>query len=225
MTSKENKSYARLSIDQPAPYRIRIQGELEEHWSDRMGGMQISSQTQGDGSIVTTLEGQLIDQAALFGVLVALYNLRLPLISVECLETNQEDESPLMKVRVEQRADYLEFIITGLQNDLQTPKPLETVLNSCELAGLSRALVDYRGLTGLVWDDPETGYAQGVGQLYREYLGEGGTPVKIALIGKEEVIEAWKLNEEIIQDYGLELLVTGDYEEAIAWLSSVPEVP
>jgi len=225
MTSKENKSYARLSIDQPAPYRIRIQGELEEHWSDRMGGMQISSQTQGDGSIVTTLEGQLIDQAALFGVLVALYNLRLPLISVECLETNQEDESPLMKVRVEQRADYLEFIITGLQNDLQTPKPLETVLNSCELAGLSRALVDYRGLTGLVWDDPETGYAQGVGQLYREYLGEGGTPVKIALIGKEDVIEAWKLSEEIVRGYGLELLVTGDYEEAIAWLSSVPEVP
>ena len=94
---------------------------------------------------MTTLEGQLVDQAALFGVLVALYNMRLPLISVECLDTKREDESSLMKVRLEQKANYLEFIVTGVEDALQTPEPLETVLNSCKLAGLSRALVDYRG--------------------------------------------------------------------------------
>jgi len=36
---------------------------------------------------MTTLTGELIDQAALLGVLNALYNLRLTIWSVECLGT------------------------------------------------------------------------------------------------------------------------------------------
>ena len=220
MTNIESQDYARLSIDRPATYRIRIKGDLEKRWSDRMGGMRISQHTQDDASIVTSLEGQLVDQAALFGVLVALYNMRLPLISVECLDTTREDGNPLMKVRVEQKANYLEFIVTGVQNDVQTPEPLETVLNSCQLAGLDRVLVDFRGLTGGNRDDPEIGYAQGVGQRYQEYLVVGGSPLRIAVVGKEEMIEAWKQSEEIVRGYDLDAFVTSDYEEAIAWLRS-----
>jgi hypothetical protein len=225
MTIMESKNSSQISIDQPAQYRICVTGELEGRWSDRLGGMQIRGQTQGDGSIVTTLEGKLVDQAALFGVLVALYNMRLPLISVECLDTNREDESSLVKVKIEQKVNYLEFIFTGVQNAIQTPEPLETVLNSCKLAGLYRVLVDYRGLTGGNRGDPEAGYAQGVGRLYQEYLATGDLPLRIAVVGKEEMIEAWKQSEEIVRGYGLEALVTGDYEEAIAWLNSAPEVP
>jgi len=220
MKNKENKTYARLSIDQEALYRIRIHGELEEQLSDRMGGMQINQQMQEDGSIVTILEGQLLDQAALFGVLVALYNLRLPLISVECLEPDQEDEDSLMKVKVEQRVDFIEFIVSGIQRDLPTPEPLETVLNSCKLAGLYRVLVDFRGLEGGDRENPETGYAKGVGQGYQDYLDAGGTPIKVAVVGKEEMIEAWKKSEKIVQDLGLDAFVTSDYEDAINWLRS-----
>jgi len=35
---------------------------------------------------VTTLDGEVLDQAALAGVLSALYNLHLPLLSVEYIE-------------------------------------------------------------------------------------------------------------------------------------------
>ena len=220
MTSRESLNYAQLSIDQPAPYRIRIKGKLAEHFSDRMGGMQISHQTQEDGSSMSTLEGELLDQAALFGVLVALYNLHHPLISVECLDINREDEGPLTKVKVEQKVDYLEFILTGTIAALQAPEPLETVFNSCKLAGLFQILVDYRGLS--MGDEEEQGdeYSHGVGQRYEEYLAVGGSPIRIALVGKEDVIETWKQNEEIVRGYGLEAFVTGDYEEAIAWLHS-----
>ena len=219
MTSTEGQYHTQICIDQPAHYRIRIKGELEERWSDRMGGMQIGRQSQDDGSLVTSLEGQLVDQAALFGVLVTLYNMRLPLISVECIDTTREDKSSLLRVEIEQKADYLEFIITGVQNNIQISEPLETVLNSCKLAGLNRALVDYRDLTGGDKENPEVEYAQGVGQLYQKYLAAGGPPLRVAVVGKEEMIEAWKQSEEIVQGYGLEILVTGDYEEAIAWLS------
>ena len=220
MPTKEIDNYPRLSKDQPAEYRIRIKGELDESWSDRMGGMQISRQTDVDTSMMSTLEGQLLDQAALFGVLVALYNMRLPLISVECLEAKGENENLLIKVRVEQKTDYLEFIVTGMNDALQPPEPLETILNSCELAGIYQVLVDYRGLLGGNRSEPEIGYTQGVGQLYQEYLAMGGSPIRIAVVGSEDVVEAWKQSEEIARGYDIDVLVTDDYEDAIAWLRS-----
>ena len=77
-----------LTIDQPARYCIQVVGYLDENWSDRLGGLKINSSSQEGKKAVTTLSGQLIDQAALFGVLKALYDMRLPLLSVECIEIN-----------------------------------------------------------------------------------------------------------------------------------------
>ena len=75
-----------LKITTPATYRIRVQGILDESWSDRLGGMTITTATQADGAPVSTLTDCLQDQAALFGVLNTLYDLHLPLLSVEYLD-------------------------------------------------------------------------------------------------------------------------------------------
>ena len=75
-----------LTIDCPASYRIRVVGILDEHWSFRLGGMTIASSDQVGKKGITVLSGELIDQAALFGVLKALYDLRMPLVSVEYLD-------------------------------------------------------------------------------------------------------------------------------------------
>jgi len=48
--------------------------------------MTIRSATRPDGDPLTTLEGTLLDQAALAGVLNTLYLLGLPVISVEAIE-------------------------------------------------------------------------------------------------------------------------------------------
>ena len=73
----------RLSLHQPATYRIRVQGQLDESWSPRVGGMAIATTTTLEQGPVTRLEGRLLDQAALAGVLDVLYSLCLPVISVE----------------------------------------------------------------------------------------------------------------------------------------------
>jgi len=39
---------------------------------------------------VTTLEGRLLDQAALAGVLNTLYELHLPVLEVKCLSAEQQ---------------------------------------------------------------------------------------------------------------------------------------
>ena len=73
-------------LDTPATYCIRVHGSMPPAWSDRLGGLTINTIDQQGGETVTTLSGQLRDQAALIGVLNALYDRHLPLLSVECLE-------------------------------------------------------------------------------------------------------------------------------------------
>jgi hypothetical protein len=73
-----------IKLETPAKYRIRVQGTLDESWSDRLGGMAITASSR-DAASVTTLVGHLTDQAALVGVLNMLYELHMPILEVEML--------------------------------------------------------------------------------------------------------------------------------------------
>lgn len=77
-----------LKVDQPATYCIRVVGYLDQSWSANLGGMTIAASNREGKQTVTTLSGKVIDQAALFGVLKALYDMRLPLLSVECMDVD-----------------------------------------------------------------------------------------------------------------------------------------
>jgi hypothetical protein len=79
------KTQHKPSLDRPATYQIKVPGELDETWSDWVGGMTITVESEGDGPPTTTLTGT-VDQAALQGLLRRLYSLGLPLISVNCVE-------------------------------------------------------------------------------------------------------------------------------------------
>jgi hypothetical protein len=72
-------------FDSPATYRIGLQGHIPVKWCDRMEGMTITEDSPPGGPHVTTLLGELSDQAALAGVLNTLYELHLPVLSVERL--------------------------------------------------------------------------------------------------------------------------------------------
>ena len=77
-------------MHEPVACQIRVQGVLDQKWSDYMGGLAISLDTESGPRPVTTLTGELRDQAALAGVLDHLYNLLMPLISVECTPVGSE---------------------------------------------------------------------------------------------------------------------------------------
>ena len=81
--SETRKSY---EFDRPGNYRIRVRGFLDESWSERLGGMYITTCNRGDRKTVVTLVGRMQDQAELSGVLNTLYELHLPLLSVEYLD-------------------------------------------------------------------------------------------------------------------------------------------
>ena len=75
----------KVALYRPAAYQIKVPGELDESWSDWIGGMTITVESEGEGPPVTTLTGT-VDQAALHSILRRLYSLGLPLISVICVD-------------------------------------------------------------------------------------------------------------------------------------------
>ena len=75
----------RLTLDEPVLYRIGVQGRLNERWSDRLAGMCITTSSVETGTEVSTLHGRVRDQSELIGVLISLYELHLPILSVENL--------------------------------------------------------------------------------------------------------------------------------------------
>ncbi len=77
-------------VDTKTEYAIRVVGYLDESWSDRFSGMAIHQSEPSDPKLETTLIGPLVNQAVLFGVLNTLYDMRLPLISVECISIVEE---------------------------------------------------------------------------------------------------------------------------------------
>ncbi|GAA3231594.1 hypothetical protein GCM10017691_25590 [Pseudonocardia petroleophila] len=65
-------------MTRPTGYRIRVDGHLDDHWSTRLGGLDLVREQDG----TTTLGGEVPDQAALHGLLAVLRDLGVPLISV-----------------------------------------------------------------------------------------------------------------------------------------------
>lgn len=72
----------RIALDEPAVYRIQVQGMISQHWLGYFDDMEMSVEGT-DGTAITTLAGQIVDQAALQGMLQKMYTLGLVLLKVE----------------------------------------------------------------------------------------------------------------------------------------------
>lgn len=73
-------------------YRIAVQGVLDQSWSDWLNGVDIHTESSEDCRVVTTLTGDLMDQATLFGILDHIRDLNLELISVHRQEKPETGE-------------------------------------------------------------------------------------------------------------------------------------
>jgi hypothetical protein len=70
-------------FDQPATYCIKVQGRLDPSWANWFRAAAIEVTRGPDQLPVTTLVGEVADQAALYGWLSRLRDLGLPLLLVE----------------------------------------------------------------------------------------------------------------------------------------------
>ena len=80
MTNR-NKSYS------PAKYRIKLKEHIDHNWSNWFEEMVISIECG-----VTILTGHVPDQAALHGLFTRIRDLNLTLLSVERIDSKQENK-------------------------------------------------------------------------------------------------------------------------------------
>lgn len=66
-----------------AVYEIKVQGSLNESWSDWYYGMIVIPDEANLEKQVTTLRGPVVDQSALRGILTRLWDMNYELISVQ----------------------------------------------------------------------------------------------------------------------------------------------
>ncbi len=74
------------SLNQPRHYCITFQGHLHPRWSEWFENLTISQQPDG----TTTLSGFVVDQAALYGLIIKLRDMGLPLLALKSLTADQE---------------------------------------------------------------------------------------------------------------------------------------
>ena len=79
-------NYASSSLHQPRHYCITIQGHLHPRWSEWFENLTISQQPDG----TTTLSGLVVDQAALYGLIIKLRDMGIPLLALQSLTADQE---------------------------------------------------------------------------------------------------------------------------------------
>ena len=80
----------RQKMEDAATYQIRVQGCLEDVWSDRLANMTISMDLKDQHVPMSILKGLIRDQSELLGVLNGLYQMRVPILSLEVLDEEME---------------------------------------------------------------------------------------------------------------------------------------
>ena len=68
-------------------YEIRLKGHLDARWAAWFDGLSLTCERDG----TSVLHGQIVDQAALHGVLRKVRDVGLPLLSVVRVEADQSD--------------------------------------------------------------------------------------------------------------------------------------
>lgn len=71
--------------NEPQRYEIRLKGHLEYRWVNWFDGMTMALEEDGN----TLLNGVVVDQAALHGLLRKVRDIGAPLLSVNCVKSGQ----------------------------------------------------------------------------------------------------------------------------------------
>lgn len=86
----DKKSPTSLTDDKDLLYEITIKGHIDEHWTDWLGGLKITWDTNGN----SLLTGIVPDQAALHGILMQIRDLGLGLISLKSITAEGKTQKP-----------------------------------------------------------------------------------------------------------------------------------
>ena len=86
------KSTKTTDFSLPVNFKIEVNGFIDEHFIDYFGEFSITHKRIDDDKMVSCLRGNVLDQAALIGILNLLYDMRFPIISVKTMKKKRKSK-------------------------------------------------------------------------------------------------------------------------------------
>ena len=83
------KGTHRLTLYQPARYQVQVVGHLDSKRAAWFGSLTLSREYGADGTPITTMTVQVLDQSMLHGLLAQIRDLGLPLLAVNRIAPEQ----------------------------------------------------------------------------------------------------------------------------------------
>ena len=88
-----DKCTRKLSLCQPASYQIEVVGHLDVNKATWFEGLTLACGYGEDGTPITSITGEVMDQAALHGLITVIRDLGLPLLAVNRITSVEENVS------------------------------------------------------------------------------------------------------------------------------------
>lgn len=77
-----SKDTHRLTLYQPARYQLKVAGHLDDKWAMWFEALDLVKEYSEDGTPITTMTVEVLDQAMLHGLLAQIRDIGLPLLAV-----------------------------------------------------------------------------------------------------------------------------------------------
>ncbi len=84
---------AKLALFEPARYQFIIVGHLDPKRATWFEGLALVNGFGEDGTAITTITGEVLDQAMLHGLLTRIRDLGLPLLAVNRIKSDDDQVS------------------------------------------------------------------------------------------------------------------------------------
>jgi hypothetical protein len=130
-----------------------------------------------------------------------------------------------LTTKTELRKEYLYVLVEGEFEYLSSIQSTDAILEACARHQTTKALIDFRGVTGKIIDIERFHYAEVSTDKYNKLLAAGVVkPCRFVWIGKPPQLDPKKLGESVALNRGLILRVTPDLEHAFVFLGVKPDM-
>ena len=126
-------------------------------------------------------------------------------------------------MRTKPKREYLAILVSGVFELDQANRLTPKMLAACAANGVSKLLIDARGVRGSLSIGDRFIYAETFARLYKERRVAGTIKhVQIALVGSRDIVDPQRFGEKVATSRGLHVKVMTDIKEAFSWLGVSP---
>ncbi len=117
-----------------------------------------------------------------------------------------------------QHKEYIEVIVFGDYNLQEATDNYPLLISACRQTGISKILIDYRELKGVIHATEKTLFSISNLELYRNHLATGGKEIQTAFVGSPPLVSTFEPGIELAKNAGLAVEIFTDAEKAMTWL-------